>query len=326
MARLRSPAGRRWPWWPVATAVMALGVLALGSVLAPSGRRDVERVMLFVVLAESWNLIGGFAGYISLGQVAFFGLGGYTTGVLMARAHWSFPLALGMGAAVAGLVAWLLGPPLLRLRGAYFAIASLGIAEGLSELATNLGRLTGGGAGLTIPAFGRLAPTAYPGSAVFFVAFWALGVTSVVVVALTSRTRLGFGLRAIREDEGAAASLGVRTGRAKTLALVISAVLAALGGGLWAFQSVVIFPDRVFALSTTVLVIAMVVLGGSGTVLGPVVGAALLEGTADLARGSTPGGTEMVLGLAIVAIVLFVPDGVLGILGRLGPLKRRDAR
>lgn len=301
--------------WPSAFAGAAVAVLVAGALLSPSGRRDADRVLLYVVLAESWNLIGGFAGYVSLGQVAFFGLGGYATGVLMARAGLPFPLALVAGTLLAGLVALLLGPPLLRLRGPYFAIASLGVAEGLSELMTNLVHLTGGGAGLTIPAFGPSAPTAYPSSTVFFVAFWALALTSVGVVALTSRSRLGFALRAIREDEGAAASLGVRTNRAKTLVLVLSAVLASLAGGLWAFQEVVVFPDRVFSLSTTVLVIVMVVLGGSGTVAGPVVGAAVLEGVADLARGVTPGGADLVLGLAIVVAVLFVPDGVLG-LGR----------
>jgi len=316
---------RRRLWSPSAFVGVALAVLVAGALLSPSGRRDTDRVLLYVVLAESWNLIGGFAGYVSLGQVAFFGLGGYATGVLMARAGLPFEAALAVGTVLAGLFALALGPPLLRLRGPYFAIASLGVAEGLAELMTNLVHLTGGGAGLTIPAFGPSAPTAYPSSTVFFVAFWALALCSVGLVALTARSRLGFGLRAIREDEGAAASLGVRTNRAKTLALVLSAVLASLGGGLWAFQEVVIFPDRVFSLSTTVLVIVMVVLGGSGTVVGPVVGAAVLEGVADLARGVMPGGADLVLGLAIVLAVLFVPNGVLG-LGRRLAVRLRQVR
>src|SRR6059058_5553975 len=114
---------------------------------------------MFVALATAWNLVGGFTGYASFGQVGFFGLGGYATAVLMTHAHLSFWVAMPVSALVAGLFAALVGAPLLRLKGHYFAVATLGVAEGLREVVLNLPKVTGGGGGLTIPALGAGAPT-----------------------------------------------------------------------------------------------------------------------------------------------------------------------
>ncbi len=136
--------------------------------------RTVSAIFMFVALAQAWNLLGGFAGYASFGQVVFFGLGGYLTAVTMTHASWTFWMALAVSGIVAALFAALIGMPLLRLRGHYFAIATLGVAEGMREIIINVPALTGGGAGITIPTVGRAASTPYLGNDGFYLVFLAL--------------------------------------------------------------------------------------------------------------------------------------------------------
>jgi branched-chain amino acid transport system permease protein len=237
-ARTRGLRGRLKPprlGWAGGLAV-ALGCLALQSQLYTGQERTVTTVFMFVALASAWNLIGGYTGYACFGQVGFFGLGGYTTAVLMVHGGLSFWLALPLSAVVAAVFAALIGLPLLRLKGHYFAVATLGVAEGLRELAINVPRWTGGGAGITVPTTGAKARTEWLGNDGFYLLFLALAVLSVVVVALISRGRTGYALRAVNQDEDAAASMGINTTRAKTLALALSAALTGAAGSAYAFQ------------------------------------------------------------------------------------------
>jgi branched-chain amino acid transport system permease protein len=264
---------------------------------------------MFATLAEAWNVIGGFAGYASFGNVAFFGLGAYTIAVLMAKAGWAFwpalPVAVAVGAAFAALV----GLPVLRLKGHYFAIATLGVAEGTREVILNLPDLTGGGAGITVPALGARATTAYPGNTAFYYLFLAALVVAVGVVFSLTRSRFGYSLRAIHENEQAAAATGIDTTRAKLGAFVLSGALTALAGALFAFQQVTIYPDRLFSVEITVLMVVMAVIGGPGTVLGPVAGAVVLQLLAEYLRQRYLNLHLVVFGGLIVAVVVFMPQG-----------------
>src|SRR6266540_3319624 len=203
---------------------------------------------MFATLALAWDIIGGWTGYPSFGNVVFFGLGGYTVAVLMAKAGWSFWPALPIAAAIGTVFAILIGLPILRLRGHYFAIATLGVAEGMREVVLNMPSLTGGGAGITIPAVGAEATTSYPGNTGFYYLFLALLVVALLVNLRISRGRFGYALRAIRQDEDGAAAMGVNTTRAKVAAFAVSGALTAMAGSIYAFQQVAIYPQRLFSV------------------------------------------------------------------------------
>jgi branched-chain amino acid transport system permease protein len=206
---------RSWLLW--GAAILGLIALALAPtyLLYESDQRTLGSVFMFVVLAQGWNLIGGFAGYPSFGNVVFFGLGGYTTAVLMDKAGADFWLTLPAAGAVGVGFAVLMGIPILRLRGHYFAIATLGVAEGIREVVINVPGLTGGNKGITVPAVGAEATTSYPGNTGFYFYFLALATATMVVVWAVARSRFGYALRAISQDEEAAAAAGINTTKTK---------------------------------------------------------------------------------------------------------------
>lgn len=310
---MNGPAGHRQSQWLAGAA--SVSVLAvLGPALPANVLADGTTVLVFVTLAQSWNIIGGFAGYPSLGQVTFSGVGGYCAAVLTARAHVSFWLALPASAAFAAAFAAIVGVPLLRLRGNVFSIATLGLAVGTGELVRNLG-VTGRGAALTIPTQGPGPHTTYPGPLAFYWAFLALAAVAVAVVTWLSVSRFGLALQAIRGDETTAGATGVATTRVKVAALSLSASLAGAAGALVAFQQVVVSPDTSFDIITTTLIVVMAVLGGRGTVLGPVVGA-LVFGTLQTALPLLADKLDrLLLPALIIATVILLPDGVVGTLG-----------
>lgn len=295
-------------------ATAGVGVVALTAIAVPAladdaALRTLTAVLMFATLAEAWNVIGGFAGYASFGNVVFFGLGAYTVAVLMAKAGWAFWPALPVAVAVGAVFAVLVGLPVLRLKGHYFAIATLGVAEGTREMVLNLPDLTGGGAGITVPALGARATTAYPGNTAFYYLFLAALAVAVGIVFALTRSRFGYSLRAIHENEQAAAATGIDTTRAKLGAFAISGALTALAGALFAFQQVTIYPDRLFSVEITVLMVVMAVIGGPGTVLGPVAGAAVLQLLAEYLRQRYLNLHLVVFGGLIVAVVVFMPQG-----------------
>lgn len=306
-----APARRHPPWAGAALLAFALlALIALPSQLYGSQQRVWGAVFMFVVLAQGWNLIGGFAGYPSFGNVVFFGLGGYTTAVLMTKAGFSFWLALPLAGLAGLLFAVLVGLPVLRLRGHYFAIATLGLAEGMREVVINLPGLTGGGAGLTVAAVGPDATTSYPGSDGFYYIFLALAVIATLVVWLVARSRFGYALRAIHQDEDAAGAMGIDTTRAKVAAFAIAGALTALAGATYAFQQVSIYPQRLFDVEITVLMVVMAVIGGSGTVIGPVIGAVALQFLSEYLRDNVTDYHTFIFGAIIVIAVLLLPQGI----------------
>jgi len=269
--------------------------------------RFTTNLLMFMVLAQAWNLIGGLAGYPSFGNVAFFGIGAYTTGILMAKAGLSFFPSLALAALAGALAAVAIGFPVLRLRGHYFAVATFAAAEAMREIVNNLTGLTGGGMGLSLPlmAGGARAIGFY-----FYYLMFGLFLAALGVNAVITRSRLGYGLLAIREDEEAAMVAGIDTTRYKVIAFALSATLTALAGGIYAYWITYIEPANVFDVLIGVTMLVMVLLGGSGTLWGPPVGAVVLIVLTELVWARFLELHAAILGAVIILVVIFLPDGL----------------
>ncbi len=264
------------------------------------------RIVLFAGLGLAWNLVGGYAGQLSLGHVAFFGLGAYGLAMLTARGIpvW---ISIFIAAAIATGFAAVIGRIVFRLRGPYFTLATIAFGEVLRLGATNL-NATGGAIGLSTPPlfngphFWRL----------FNLAALALALISFLVNYATSRSRPGYYLMAIREDEETAGAVGIDTAAYKLRALLISAFLTALGGALYASAFQYIVPDSVLTIDISVQIAIIAMLGGAGTLLGPVVGAILLIGASEIFKNRFQESHLLIYGILIVLVVLFLPEGIVG--------------
>jgi branched-chain amino acid transport system permease protein len=264
------------------------------------------QVFMWVVLAASWNLISGFTGYVSFGHVAFFGVGAYTGGLLIAKAGWHWLPAGLAGCLPAMVLALLIGYPCLRLKGPYFAIAMLGLNEVVRALVSYFEGFTGGGSGLSLTPILSIVPVYYAMGAL------ALGVTLLTYRIITSR----FGLRllSIREDEVAAEAMGIDTARHKLYAFLLSAAFPGIAGGFYAWYASHIEPLSVFQLLTTITMIIMCLFGGKGTVFGPLLGAVLLSVFQELVWARFLFVHQAIFGALIVGVVLLMPRGILGVL------------
>jgi branched-chain amino acid transport system permease protein len=270
-------------------------------------------MLMYGVLAMSWNFIGGMAGYPSFASAAFFGLGAYT-GAVAQKYGLSMLLAWSTAGLVAILFAAALGFALLRLRGHYFAIASLVVAEVLREIANSATDLTGGGMGLNLP-IPKMASII--GQAQFF--YYAMLGVAVLVFAASwwvKNSKLGFGLRCIHQNESAADMLGVNTTWYKVCAFVLSGAFVGIAGAVYASWVHYVEPPDVFDVLYSVKAIVMVLLGGAGTLFGPLIGAALFLSLEELVWRNYLSVHTGVLGLLIVLLVLFLPKGVLAFRAR----------
>ncbi|MGH7315416.1 MAG: branched-chain amino acid ABC transporter permease, partial [Candidatus Rokuibacteriota bacterium] len=224
--------------------------------------------MMYVVLALSWNVISGFTGYTSFGHVIFYGIGAYACAILVADHGWHWLPTLAVAAGVAAAVGLAIGYPVLRLKGPYFAIAMLGAAEGMRVIATVWDGLTHGGLGISFPSAENSMSTYH--------AMLALMLVTIVVAYVVGHSRFGIRLNAIREDEVAAEALGINATAYKLAAFTISAVFPAMAGGIQAYKVLYIDPPSVFFVQITIAMALMSMLGGKGSVIGPIVGAVLL--------------------------------------------------
>lgn len=296
----------RLPSTPVLLATLALAVLLLVPWVA-SGYwvRVLSGIFMFGALAQSLNFMVGFTGYADFGNVVFFGLGAYVTATLMTRAEAPFVLACLAGAAVAALVAGVIGLPLLRLRGHYFAIATIGVLEAVREVTSNIA-FFGGGLGITLPVFATSPDAFY--RVIYYVLLAAL-LAYTALAGWLGRSRFGYALRAIKADEEAAAVMGIHTARYKTLVWSLSACCTGLVGGIYAYWLKYIEPPFVFDILISVKYWIMMLLGGAGTLFGPVAGAFLLELLSVTIWGQFLRGHMLILGAVIVLVVLFMPGG-----------------
>lgn len=259
------------------------------------------RTLLLATLAQAWNIIGGYAGYPSFGNSVFYGLGIYGTAIAMTHFHLPFAAGLLISAVLAALFALLLGLPVLRLRGHYFAIATLALAEVMSAIISNL-PIAGESEGLVLPLLRS--------DWMFYELALALTVSATITVLLISRSRFGYGLIAIREDEAAAAVTGVNTTLYKVLAFVLSSLFTGIAGGIYAYWITFIDPSSAFDITLNVKMIIMAVFGGPGSVVGPVIGAVALSSISDVLATELSSLAGLFFGLVIVIAVVFMPRGL----------------
>jgi len=286
-----------------------LGLLALVLAVLPNGLSVYLQsfalfTMMYVVLALSWNIISGFTGYTSFGHVAFYGIGAYGCAILVADYSWPWLPTLVVSALAAGLIAVAIGYPVLRLKGPYFAIAMLGMAEGTRVVVTVWDGLTHGGLGISFPSTENSTSTYY--------AMLVLMLITIAVAYLVAHSRFGIRLNAIREDEVAAEALGIDVTRYKLVAFVLSAIFPAVAGGIQAYKVLYIEPQAVFFVQITIAMALMSMLGGKGTVIGPIVGAVLLYTAQELTWVNFPTAHLIAYGVFIVVVARFMPRGLMG--------------
>jgi len=275
-------------------------------------------VLMYMGLALAWNFIGGFAGYPSFGTAGFFGLGAYTSALVQAQGvapeiSWIFAALMG------GVFALLLGFALLRLRGHAFAIATLVVAEVLREIVNGWTDLTGGGMGLNL-AFSSVSPEAQ--ARYYYYCMLVLAAIAFLTTCWVASNKLGFGLRCIKQNEDAAGMVGVNTTLYKTIAFAISGFFIAAAGGIYANWTGYIEPADVFDIMISIKAIVMVLLGGVGTLLGPVVGTLAFLALDELVWRNLLELHTGTLGLLIVILVLYLPMGLASLRGRFKTLER----
>lgn len=265
---------------------------------------------MYAILALSWNIVGGFAGYPSFATAAFFGFGAYATAILLGK---GVPLSVAVigSLVICFLLAATLGIVLLRLRGHYFAIASLSLVEVFRELVNNATDLTGGGMGLNIPlasGSGILADATF-----FFYAMWGLLLITAVVVMIVSGSKLGFGLNCIRQNETASNMVGLNSTLYKSVAFGLSACFVGAAGGIYAAWVHYIDPSDVFDILYSVKPIVMALMGGLGSPLGVVCGAFVYLGLEEVVWRNYIQIHSGVLGLMIIVLLLFLPHGLISL-------------
>lgn len=301
------------PWMRKRRLIGAAAVLVffLLLLIVPKFRSDYElltytRFLLLALMAQGWNLIGGFTGYAAFGNVAFFGVGAYTTGLLMIS-DWHVPFfpALLAGGLLAAAVAALIGLPVLRLKGHYFAIATLGVAEAFSQIADTWDSVTQGSTGIDLPVRSE-------GEFFYYTALvWV--VLGLIATALLVRSKIGYAWVAIREDQEAARMLGINTTPLKVLAFALSALFAALAGGITAYQNIHVTPGDFFKIEYTLQMIIATIMGGTGTIFGPVLGAGVYQLLSTYVWSKFLELHPSVLGLIIVFFVIFAPQGLMSL-------------
>ena len=290
-----------------------------------SNRETAFTILKAVALASSLNILLGYTGYVSFGHIVFYGFGGYVGLYFVNEQGWSIWAGLLVGGISSGLLAFLLGKAILRLRGAYFALATIGINEAMRSFINNFD-LFGGPIGITL---NFKVYKAYGGAAqaleLAFYVMAALTFAALILSYFVRTSKFGLGLLAIRENEDAAEVMGVRAPDTKTWAYVLSAIIPGAVGVLFFFKNGNVEPHVAFPLHSSIELLVMVMLGGQGTVLGPILGAFAYQGmrgflvTSDFFKDIQ----LAVSGVLLLLIVLFIPAGAIGWLRQRVPLLRR---
>jgi branched-chain amino acid transport system permease protein len=265
-------------------------------------------VLLYVTLGSAWNILGGFAGQLSLGHAAFFGIGAYTAAIIASKSQLSPWWAMAVGPVVVLPIALIVGWICFRLRGPYFTLATIAVGEMVRLVALNWRELTGGAVGVVI------RPSVLSGTSkipyYYIVLFMA--VATVALCYFISRRKLGYFLLAIREDQETAESIGINTTKYKLVALAISAALTAVAGAFYANYFLFVDPTIVLPLALSVEIVLMAIIGGLGTVAGPVLGAVLLKLSSEVFRSYFEQANLLIYGALLIIVILFMPGGLMG--------------
>lgn len=307
------------------TGILSIALLvAAGIFIAELGFLSLlTNILIFVALAQAWNILGGYGGYLNFGMAAFFGIGAYTTGVLVFQLSWQPLLTVPVAGIAAALFALLIGYPTLRVRGAYFAILTLLITFVVQLAVFNI-PFTRGAMGIYItppPVSPRIREQ------IFYFSFLALALLATFLVRWIDRSRLGAALVAIREDEDAAVVLGIRAPQLKMAAFAVGAAIAGIAGSLHGYRLAYVEPIGLFSLDISIDVVLMTFIGGAGTWLGPILGVPLVMMLAEVLRvgvtrlevfGSrVPNeANRLILGVVLVLVALYARDGIMGLFKR----------
>ncbi len=308
-------------------SLLAVTLLAVWPLITskPVDREVAFTILKGIALASSLNIILGYTGYVSFGHIVYFGLGGYIGFYLISQQGWSIYPSMLAGGLIAGLFAFLLGKAILRLRGAYFALATIGVNMAVLSFISNFD-LLGGPIGMTLNfnIYKEYGGAAQALQLIFYLMV-AITLITIIVSYLVRTSKFGLGLLAIREDEDAAEVMGVVAPNLKTWAYVLSAIFPGVIGVLFFFKNGSIEPHPAFPLHTSIELIVMVMLGGQGTVFGPILGAAAYQRMRGLLL-TTPIFKNIqlsVAGVLLLIIVLFIPAGVVGWIRNRFPITRR---
>jgi branched-chain amino acid transport system permease protein len=308
-------------WAAAAAAALALAAaLTLPAFAGTYYVRVITGIYMFAMMASGWNLIGGYTGYPDFGGAAFIGIGAYTTGILMVRAHAPFAAALPAGGLLAAAAAVGMGSVLLRLRGHYFAVATLGFMLVLQQVAANVD-ITGGGSGMNLPP-ARTFTAFY---------YWMLAGLAAALAAgfALPRTRAGYAIAAIRENQDAAQVLGIAPHPYKVLAYAGSACFFGIAGGIYAYWFTFIDPPTVFNIDFTIQAIVMALFGGPGTAFGPLIGAVILKSLDVMLTNISVFLHNVFFGALVCLLVIFAPRGLAEVVrarGRLMAAIRAELR
>jgi len=298
--------------------VLALAIMALllAVPLTHNGYIEIvfRNILMYATMAYGWNMIGGYTGYVSFGQVAFFGLGAYCSAVLSQFGVDNLLADVLVACAVNGGFAVLVGLPVLQLKGHYFAIATLGVALALTDIIANLDAL-GGTAGM------RLRQVDEAHFSVYYYAMWIVALAAILATYFIARSKLGYAFVAIRENEDAAAVLGISPRRYKITAWAISAMMAGSAGAVFAPANGFLDPSIGFSVDSNVFPIVMALLGGIGTVAGPFIGAIILAGANELLQRYFIKIHTLFFGAMIVLVVLLLPRGLVWLFGLRGGVR-----
>jgi branched-chain amino acid transport system permease protein len=291
---------------------MFLVVLTGPSYLSGYWVRLLTNIFMFGVLTQGVNIIAGYCGYLSLGNILFFGLGSYITAVLMVKFMSPFSVAFLASGAGAVLFSVVVGLPILRLKGQYFLMATLALSELMREI-TSILNITGGGRGITLPLF-----VGGPALINTFFYYFMLGllVTCTICVWWIDRGRLGLAFKAIKFDEDAASVMGINPPPYKTVSWAISALFTGFAGSGFAYWMGYIDPGVVYEITPSIKMYLMMVLGGAGTVWGPIAGAFFIELISEFAWSRFLEFHFLIVGLILIFTVLFTPKGLMDLMDK----------
>jgi len=314
---------RRLLWPSVALAL----VIASPLLATPFQQRLGALVLLYAIAASAWNIIGGYAGQVSVGHVVFFGCGAYAA--MGSYAHFGLPPLVGipLGIVLAVAIAAIIGTPTLRLSGHYFSMATIAVAELVRLVVTNA-EFLGAAVGLSGPTVPRnVFDLSFTSALPYYYLFLVILAITLAITWWMTNSRMGFYLRAIRDSERAARSLGAPAARTKLYAFMLSAGLTAVAGALYAMMFGFVDPESGLGILISVKILIMAALGGAGLLFGPLVGAAILVPLEELSNswlgGSGAGLTFVVYGAIILLIARFQPAGLLALALRIREQRRK---
>jgi branched-chain amino acid transport system permease protein len=314
----KTSTGSRWPGMLAVAAAIMLFVIYGLTTESLDYLNTLGVVFMYVVMTQAWNILGGYGGYFNFGIVTFFGIGAYTTALLFHFYDLSPFVTAPVAGLVAALIAFLIGIPTLRLRGAYFAVVTMIVTFAMQILVLDL-PFTQGAMGVFLTPL-DLSPRAT--EQLFYFVFFGLALATTALIYVIENSNFGWALVAIREDEDAAEVIGVRTTAVKWVGNAVAGFATGLIGGIYAIRILYIEPTSTFSLDISLNVVLMTVIGGAGTWMGPLIGAPLVLLVAEALRVTvTSEVNRAIFSLIVIVMALYLPRGLMGLIGRLRVVK-----